>query len=239
MTVELSVVIPVLNEEHNLRLLLPELHHVLTETVESHEIIVVDGHSDDGTREVAKLFEALVYRQKEKGFGRALWEGITLARGTWILTMDADGSHEPRFIPVLYRQGQAADIVVASRYLPASSVQSPAYRDLLSRVLNRVARHVCSVPLRDLSGGFKLYRRSLFDKITLQARDFNVQLEAVMSAYTLGYRIVEVPYTYRSRREGVSHAKVLAYGWAFAKTLFFLWRRRRELKAFRGAVSSS
>lgn len=226
--VDLSVVIPALNERENLGHLLPSLRRVLSRVAPAHEVLVVDGGSADGTREAAEAHGARVLLQRERGFGRAVWEGIRESRGEWVLTMDADGSHDPEYIPSLFDARVSADVVAASRYVQRGGAECPRYRDLLSRLLNRVTAWVCSVPVRDSSGGFKLYRRSIFDEFELTRRDFSVQLEAVMKAIAHGCRVVEVPYTYKARRAGASHAKIISYGCSFLGTILWGWRMRNS-----------
>ncbi|MBI4587760.1 MAG: glycosyltransferase [Candidatus Rokubacteria bacterium] len=240
---QLSVVIPALNERENLAHLLPVLREVASSVAPVHEIVVVDGGSTDGTPEEAVRHGARVLAQVEPGFGRAIWEGLHATRGEWVLTLDADGSHDPWYLPSLYARRGEADVIIASRYVPCGGSEGPAYRGLLSRLLNRVASWACSIPVRDSSGGFKLYRRSMFEEFALTSRDFNVQLEATILAIAHGYRVIEVPYTYKPRRTGASHAKVLRYGLSFARSLFRIWRMRNTVlfcdydeRAFRSRI---
>ena len=96
--IDLSVVLPVRNEQENLSLLLPKLHSLLANMGLRYELIVVDGHSSDGSLETAKQLGAVAFAQKESGYGPALKEGFQAARGQYIVTLDADLSHEPDFI---------------------------------------------------------------------------------------------------------------------------------------------
>ncbi|MCZ6690934.1 MAG: glycosyltransferase [Planctomycetota bacterium] len=226
---DLSVVIPAINEGENLRRVLPALRDVLDRLGITFEILVMDGGSTDDTIEVANQHQAATRRQKERGFGKALWEGITSTSGEWILTLDADGSHDPAYVPLLWRQRDVADMVIASRYAPCGFAECPWARGVMSRFLNWTARVVCSIPLRDLSGGFRLYRRRMFEEFSLDGRDFNVLIEAAIKAYAFGFRIVEVPFHFKQRRGGESHARVLAYGISFALGLYGLWRTRNTV----------
>jgi dolichol-phosphate mannosyltransferase len=102
------------------------------------------------------------------------------------------------------------------------------FRRVLSLILNKTYGRVLSLPLRDLSSGFRMYRSSSLGTLDLQARDFDVLEEILVKIYVSGGRIKEVPFHYRARNSGKSHAKLVRFGWAFSKTLLRMWRLRRQ-----------
>jgi dolichol-phosphate mannosyltransferase len=167
--------------------------------------------------------------QSSKGFGGAIRDGIAAATGDWVLTMDADGSHDPAYMPILWQRRNGADLVVASRYAPGGFAGSNGWRVLLSRMLNCSARVLLDVPIRDLSGGYKLYRRSMFDEFELTCHDFNVQIEAVVKSYAFGFTVREVPFHFKDRQQGRSKARVWAYGWSFIHSIRRLYRQRNTV----------
>ncbi len=188
---DMSVLIPALNEGQNLAILLPWLRRILEELDLSYEVIVVTTESDHGTIEAAVAAGARVLFQVSKGYGGALIDGVRASRGEYILTLDADLSHRPDFVREMWNARHAAEITIASRYVPGGTATMPKYRLYLSRVLNVVFRRGLSMPLRDLSSGFRLYRRSVFAPDTLKGRDFDLLQEILVKAYCEGWKVQE------------------------------------------------
>ena len=123
--IDLSVVLPCLNEAGNLRALLPELRGVLDSLGIRWEIVVVDGDSTDDTRAVAEGEGARYVNEPRKGYGAAIQRGFAEARGEYVATMDADQSHPSAFIASLWAARDQGDIVIASRYVPGGAPTSP------------------------------------------------------------------------------------------------------------------
>src|SRR5438094_888369 len=195
----LSLVIPALNEAANLERILPVLARALSALGPTNEIIVVDGGSTDGTQEVVRKHDARLVSQKLPGFGSAYRAGFEQARGEYILTLDADGSHDPAFLGDLWAARLQGDVVIASRYVPGGAADMPAWRRLLSRVLNITFRRGLSLPVHDLSSGFRLYHRTVLRAVNLAVSDFDILEEILIRALAAGYRVVEVPFRYRQR----------------------------------------
>lgn len=223
---ELTVLLPTLNEAGNVAAIVPALRRVLDPTGLSYEILVVDGHSTDPTRSIAQSLGCRVHEQIDPGFAAALREGFQRAHGRYVLVMDADGSHHPDYVPALLARRNDAAVVIASRYAPGGGTQAGAYRDTLSRLLNFVYRIVLRLPVRDCSGGFRLYWKSALDRIDIRARNFEVQQEILVKILSKGYHAVEVPFEYRPRGEGVSKARVFKFGITLLLMLFKLLRER-------------
>ena len=127
--IDLSILIPALNEEENFCLLLPELKGHLDALGIRSEILVVDGGSRDGTVECAEGYGARVVEQKGPGYGRALREGFAQAQGRYVVTMDADFSHRPIFIGDFWRHREEADLLIASRYVPGGGSKTGLFRN--------------------------------------------------------------------------------------------------------------
>src|SRR5882757_480583 len=150
---QLSVIVPALNEAGNLTGLLPVLHDVASRLTKDYELIVVDGGSQDGTADVAAKQGARVVRQTEPGYGGALKAGFATAQGDYVATMDADFSHRPEFLRRLWNVRDRAEVIIASRYVEGGRADMPWSRYLLSRILNGFFSRGLSLPYRDLSSG--------------------------------------------------------------------------------------
>ena len=222
---ELSIILPAINEADNLSVPLPRLHDV-AKTIGPYEIVVIDGGSTDDTPTRAAMHGAKVHFQKARGYGMALKEAFELAQGKYIVTMDADYSHDPGFIRDLYAQRDRAAVAIASRYAPGGSSEVSGLRSTLSRILNTVFRRVLSIPIRDMSSGFRLYRRSALQEIEITRRNFDALEEILIKLVGMGHGVVEVPFTYKARGAGVSKARVFKFGLQLAATLHSLWQLR-------------
>jgi dolichol-phosphate mannosyltransferase len=226
---ELTIIIPAIDERENLDLLLPALLDVLNSVGLRAEIIVVDGGSKDGTEHAAASRGARVVQQTERGYGGALLAGFAAARAPFVLTMDADLSHRPSFIAELWRSRAKADVLIASRYVAGGKAEMSALRRLLSKFLNVTYARVLSLPYKDLSSGFRLYRLDAVKELQLHARDFDVLEEILLRVYAEGWSIAELPFRYMSRGAGHSHAKLLRFAIAYLKTLVRMWRLRNSV----------
>jgi len=223
------VLILVLNERENLARLLPRLDTTLDKLGCTHEVVVVDGGSQDGTVELASSLGARVLVQEARGYGAALREGLAAARGEWILTLDADLSHDPDFIGKLWAARDRGEIVIASRYVKGGAAYMPLGRKVLSRVLNGVFAAGLALPVRDMSSGFRLYRAGIVRDIALEGRNFDVLEELLVKAYSAGWRVVEVPFTYYPRDHGSSHARILRFGMSLLRSFARLWVLRNSI----------
>jgi len=227
--IDLSVVIPALDEAANLRKLLPDLRAALEGIGLTFEILVVTTSSDDETARAATELGARVVRQAQPGYAGALMAGITEARGSKVVTMDADLSHPADFIISLWVHRGTADMLVASRYVDGGRADMPMTRYILSRALNRVFSRGLALPVRDMSSGFRLYDRKVLLVDDYCSRDFDILQEILVRCYAEGWRVAEVPFEYRPRRHGKSHARVIAFGLAYARTFWKLWRLRNSI----------
>ncbi len=222
---ELTIILPAINEADNLSLLLPKVHEV-ARAFGPYEFRVVDGGSTDDTAARAALHGARVHFQVERGYGNALKEGFQAAKGRYIVTMDADYSHDPYFIRDLFAARDRGAVVVASRYVPGGSSDVSGLRSVLSRILNAVFRRALSIPLRDMSSGFRLYHRAALREVEITRRNFDALEEVLIKVVGMGHPVFEIPFTYRARGAGVSKARVFKFGLQLLRTLHELWRLR-------------
>lgn len=229
---DLAIVIPAMNEASNLELLLPALSSVAKELGINAEVIVVDGGSADDTAGTARAFGARVARQQRRGYGAALLEGFAAVdTAPFVMTMDADLSHRPAVLRDLWAARLSADLVVASRYVPGGASRTFWTRRVLSRILNAVYSRALSVPVRDTSSGYRLYRRQVLESLSVTSADFAILPEILVRLYAEGYRIAEIPFQFASRAAGRSHVRLATFAWSYLKTLSRLWRLRNSIES--------
>jgi dolichol-phosphate mannosyltransferase len=175
----------------------------------------------------------VLHRPEKDGLGRAYVAGFTraLAEGAQlVLQMDADFSHDPASVPSLIAAAREADLVVGSRYVAGGGVADWGLgRRLLSRAGSWYARTILGVPVRDLTGGFKCYRRHVLEGLgltELQTAGFGFQIEATYRAVQIGARVHEVPIRFRDRRLGASKMSSRIAVEALCQVLALRLRRR-------------
>jgi dolichol-phosphate mannosyltransferase len=228
---EASVIIPALNEGESIGQLVARVRAQLVGLGVALEVLVVDGGSTDETVRSASDAGARVVSQGGKGYADALRTGFQLAHGRFLITMDADYSHDPDFLGTLWRARHQAPVVIASRYVPGGYAAMPLTRRLLSVILNSLSRSLLSVPVRDLSSGFRLYDREVLKGIRTEASQFDVLIELLVLIFSRGWGVAEVPFHYRPRFGGRSHVRLWRFAKAYARTLVKLWTLRNSLKS--------
>jgi dolichol-phosphate mannosyltransferase len=208
------VVIPTYNERGNLE---PIVREVL-ETDKSLEILIVDDNSPDKTGELADELARsqprlhVLHRARKEGLGRAYLAGFGWAlKGDFdpIFEMDADFSHDPRYLPrFLEAIRNGADLVLGSRYVQGGgTVNWGLTRQAVSRGGSLYARTILGVHVRDLTGGFKCFRRSTLQGLgldTVQSTGYSFQIELTYRAIRRGFKVVEIPIVFEDRRVGQS-----------------------------------
>lgn len=223
---ELTVAIPAYSEAENLRILLPRLREVLRREGAVFEILVVDRavEADDTKRICVDNGVAYANRENSDSFGDAIRTGIKLARGKYLVFMDADGSHPPEFVAKLYRSRNEADVVVASRYVAGGGTENARMLVLMSRFLNLIYSVVLNIHCRDISNNFKLYRRELFRDLEFYCDNFDIVEEILfkMVKKHAGLRIMELPFNFERRKFGETKRNLFAFILSFGVTLFKL-----------------
>ncbi len=230
---DISIIIPAVNEKENLSRLIPILKDVLGALRISYEILIIDGGSDDGMVDAAKKLGAYVLFQKNPGYAGALKTGFREAKGDYILTLDADLSHYPSFIKKMWNQRHRAETVIASRYIRGSAAYMPFLRKFLSKSLNLFFSIGLSLPIKDLSSGFRLYNANAVKTLQsgLESKNFEILEEILIKIYMQGFHIMELPFTYYPREHGSSHARTFTFGVYFLKTFFKMWKLRNSIKS--------
>ncbi len=209
------LILPTYNEAENIG---PLVSAARANLREGDRILIVDDNSPDGTGGIAdRLAEELaqvrvLHRPQKQGLGRAYLAGFAHALdggAELILEMDSDFSHDPSDLPRLIEAAETgADLVLGSRYVSGGSVTDwGRVRQLVSRGGSWYARVVLGVKVRDLTGGFKCFRRSVLEALDLasvHADGYGFQIELTYRTIKAGFRVVEIPITFRDRRVGES-----------------------------------
>jgi dolichol-phosphate mannosyltransferase len=221
-----TVCLPTYNERENLEPMAERLGEVLGgEGV----VLVIDDNSPDGTGEIADRLAAerpwvhVLHRPLKEGLGPAYLDGFrrALALGAdLIFELDCDFSHDPADVPRLAAAAAEADLVIGSRYVPGGGTKNwGLVRRLISRGGSLYAQLLLGVPIRDLTGGFKCYRREVLEAIDLDAirsKGYAFQIETTYRALRAGFRVVEIPIVFTDREVGgskMSKAIVLEAVW--------------------------
>jgi dolichol-phosphate mannosyltransferase len=210
----LVVCLPTYNERENLEAMVSALDEVLPE---DGRILVIDDNSPDGTGEIADRLAAerddvdVLHRPRKEGLGPAYLEGFrrALALGADLVAeMDCDFSHDPNDVPRLVAAAEDADLVLGSRYISGGGTRNwGLIRRLISRGGSLYAQILLGLRIRDLTGGFKVYRRAVLETIDLDAIDskgYAFQIEGTYRALRAGFRVVEVPIVFADREVGGS-----------------------------------
>ncbi|KAK7748780.1 dolichol-P-mannose synthesis [Cytospora paraplurivora] len=231
-----SVILPTFNERQNLPIITWLLQRTFTENNLDWELIIVDDGSPDGTQEVAlqlvKTYAPHVILQTRTGklgLGTAYVHGLQFAKGNFIIIMDADFSHHPKFIPqmIALQKEHDYDIVTGTRYAPGGGVFGwDLKRKLTSKGANIFADTVLRPGVSDLTGSFRLYKRPVLEKLfeSTDVRGFSMQMALAVTAKVMGFTIGEVPITFVDRVYGDSKLggeEIVEY----AKGVLGLWAR--------------
>jgi dolichol-phosphate mannosyltransferase len=209
-----TVCLPTYDERENLEPMIRALGKMLGP---DDRVLVIDDSSPDGTGEIAERLAAeldwvgVLHRPRKEGLGRAYLDGFrrALAEGAeLVLEMDCDFSHDPADVPRLIAAAADADLVLGSRYVEGGGT---ANWGLLRRAISRwgslYAQLLLGLPVRDLTGGFKCYRREVLETIDLDAvrsRGYAFQIETTYRAVRAGFRVVETPIRFTDREVGGS-----------------------------------
>ena len=213
------LVLPTYNEAENIGPLVRAALPQLEASGLPHRILIVDDNSPDGTGRLADELAAelehvqVLHRPGKQGLGRAYLAGFAVALeggADLVMEMDSDFSHDPKDLPRLIAaaEGDAADLVLGSRYVPGGGVtQWGRVRRFVSRGGSAYARWLLGVPVRDLTGGFKCFNRRVLEAIDLedvQADGYGFQIELTYKAIKAGFTVAEVPILFREREVGTS-----------------------------------
>ena len=203
-----SVVIPVFNEEATVGNVVTRTKKTLEQLGVSYEILVVDDGSDDRSADIAQELKAHVLKKAHQGKGFALRSGFRQAKGELVVTLDADGSHQPEEIPLVLRyirEGKA-DFVVGSRFFDSEANQTkiPKINRTGNRMFNGLIWYLTGVQISDSQSGFRAIRSSLIKRMKLGSHGYEVESEMLVKALKMGARVAETPISFVQRTVGSS-----------------------------------
>lgn len=229
---QLSVLIAAYSEAANLIELLPKLQTTIQNLTENYEIIVIDTqYPVDDTMQVCKNNGVIcIPRRGGNNYGDAIRTGIDASKGEYIITMDADGSHNPKFIPLLWGKRATAGVIIASRYISGGKTDNPWLLVSLSRLLNLAFERLIHMPVLDVSNSFRLYKGDLLRKQHLKGLHFDILEEILVkiaydsSSYPAS--IIELPYHFEQRKHGKSKRNLFVFGVIFLAAIFRLRKIR-------------
>ena len=207
------ICLPTYNERENLG----PITEAILAAAPDVDVLVIDDGSPDGTGLLADELAAreprvhVLLRAKKEGLGKAYLAGFdwALARDyALVLEMDADFSHDPGYLPAMLAKAEEADLVLGSRYVPGGGTVNWGFgRKILSRGGSLYARTILGVRVRDLTGGFKCFRREVLEAIELgsvECSGYAFQIELTYRAILRGFRVAEIPIVFADRRVGQS-----------------------------------
>ncbi len=233
---ETIVIIPTYNEADNINDLVSQLLALPNDI----GVLIVDDNSPDGTGDIANEWAVefpgkvhVIHRPGKMGLGTAYIAGFNMALETLnaknIMTMDADFSHNPRYVPSMIDLSASKDMVIGSRYVPGGGSRNCTWKRIwLSKIANFVARTLLGLEARDTTAGFRLYHREVLESIPLDeifSSGYSFLVEMLFMCQRRGWKIGEVPIIFEDRRKGktkISRQEVFKAQY----TVFRLFARR-------------
>ena len=230
---KITIVIPTYNEKNNIEKIISQIFELKNPDI---NILVVDDNSPDGTGQVVENIKSqnnkvdIVHRTTKAGLGQAYVAGFRKAledQADLIFEMDADLSHDPKHVPEMLLAIKDNDLVLGSRYVKGGGIKNWNFlRRQISRFGNIYARMILALPYKDLTGGFKCYRRRVLETLNLSELNslgYNFQIETTYKAHLAGFKIKEVPIVFTERVEGKSkfNLKIMLEGFLKVLTLRF------------------
>ncbi len=229
------VIIPTYNEKENIERLIKEIEKLNKD----FHVLIIDDNSPDGTGRVADGLAveysevSVIHRPTKLGLGTAYITGFKYALENnydLVFTMDADFSHQPKYLIDLLEEAKRYDLVIGSRYIEGGGIKNwPVHRLILSRGANIYVRMVTGLPVLDCTGGFNCYRREVLKKIDLDriiSDGYAFQIEMKFELWKKGFSIKEVPITFVDRTRGKSKISKRIIFQAF----LLVWKLRRFLQ---------
>ena len=227
------VCLPTFNERENLPSLVPDI----LKQVPAANILIIDDGSPDGTGEWAAEHASgeprlhLLQRERKTGLGsayRAGWNWGLERSFDPIITMDADHSHNPKYLPELLEQlKHGADLSIGSRYVPGGGVKNwPLSRRILSRCANALCRGFLRLPAKDSTAGFRAYRSHVLTTMgfdTVRAEGYSFLEESLWRVHHLGFQVHEIPILFEERREGeskINRLEIMKGAWTLVRLRF-------------------
>lgn len=208
------IVLPTYNEKKNIGNIISQIFGL---NIPNLNVLVVDDNSPDGTGQLVDQLKQneprihVLHRTRKEGLGPAYLAGFAyaLAQGAdYIMEMDSDGSHDPKYIPAILEAAKSFDLVLGSRYIKGGGVSNWAWsRRLISKFGNYYARFILNSPIRDMTGGFKCFNRKVLESLDLndvESLGYNFQIELTYKTLKRGFTVKEIPIIFTERKGGQS-----------------------------------
>jgi len=213
---KVSIVIPTLNEEANVGIVLCQLPEV-------HEIIIVDGHSKDDTVKIAKKFKTKIIYEDKPGKGLALIKGMKAATGDIIIMMDADCSHRVSEFGLLIEGIKSGyDVCMGSRFIQGGgTADMPFYRKIGNKMFVLMVNIFWGMNYSDLCYGYRSLRRDVIDKLDLKSTGFGIETEISIKCAKRKLKVLEIPSYEKLRESGDGKLRTFSDGWKILKTIVY------------------
>ena len=244
--IKLSIILPVYNEGGSIREVIARIERSVTVP---HEVLVVYDFEEDNTLPIlrpllARSSRIRLVKNRSRGVISAIKTGAAESTGEAIVMTTGDGSEDPLTMNAMYQKiEEGFDLVCGSRYMPGGQkIGGPRMKTGLSRWSGISLHWLTGVPTHDISNGFKMYRKALWEAIPIESvGGYEFGLEITMKAYYQGYRITEVPTTWRDRTAGASKFKLLRWlpGYLYWYMKALGWRLRGVSAVNRVSIDSS
>jgi dolichol-phosphate mannosyltransferase len=210
---EISIIVPTYNERGSIENLWTAVSNELKGY--DYELVVVDDNSPDGTSNIVRELASrddrikLIVRNGKLGLGSAILDGFKIARGDFLLMIDADLSHRPEDIKKLIDSRRDADIIIGSRYISGGKILDwPLQRRIISRIATYLVRIFFNIPVSDPVSGFALYRKEVFQNLDGSLHPTGYKLLFEILAKSNGFKVIEKPITFINRANGKSKLNI-------------------------------
>jgi dolichol-phosphate mannosyltransferase len=228
---KLSIILPSYKEAENLKIILPLIVQVIQERVE-FEICVIDSQLPmDNTKEICEGFERVRYINREGGnrYGDAIRTGISEAKGEYIVVMDADGSHHPKYIlEMLPLLNEGVDVVIGSRYCGGGKTENKFLLRFLSKIVNTLYSILFGLNIKDVSNSFRGYKSTIIKSLKLACNNFDIVEEILIKiiASEKGVVLREIPILFEKRKTGKSKRVFIVFAISYFKSIIKIKRMK-------------
>ncbi|MEA3364479.1 MAG: methyltransferase domain-containing protein [Candidatus Hydrogenedentes bacterium] len=227
---DFSVLVPVLAHTENLAQILQVLRTGLERFPAQFEILVGAQEGMEEVRRIAEKEGATFVGVKSSGYGNLILDCVHVAKGNYILTIDPDAAYPMDAVRKLWMAHEDADVLIGSRYVALSHVEQPWIRNALSWAMNTFFATVLSTPIRDLSSGFRLYRRDVFRRLEFRSKSLAFLLETLLKFAGNGISVKEIPFHYKLQSYRKAQAHGFRLGIECLASLRALWRMRNSVE---------
>jgi len=237
--IQISIVMPAYNEEKNIENIVKQCYGVLKKYRLNGEIIVTDDGSKDKTRVILDNLKKeipylrVILHKINKGYGESVADGIKASKGYYIVTLDSDGQFDINELSLLLDKiKKGYDIVTGFRKKKKDAIS----KVIANKILIKIIRYLFKIKLKDTNCAFKIYKKDLFEKISIEASNFILPSEILIKANALSYKIAEIGITHLPRKKGKSSIKIFKN--SFDIFSFLLYLKKKIILYKKGIIRS-